>query len=213
MSKRNAPEPFTSLSLIPPEYQERGPARERLIATLQKILNEPGAQKAFDLLAEKGCHRGFLECWLTEPVQADSPIEDAEMRKTQLNTYKSFLRGLEKARKLIPEFYRLTGEPMAHLYEALQIAIRRVEPWAKLPRPRLLFTRRQYQQFRLLERIRHSTGRWRVRQAATLISALYTVNKIPGKHPTEESLAHLVKRFKTNSARHLKARLEASKTQ
>jgi hypothetical protein len=202
---KKSPEPFTSPSLIPPRYHVRDAARVRLVSTLRKILNEPGAQQAFNLLVEKGCDRAFLECWLTEPVEADSPSEDADARKAARHEVRALVGSLIKARKLAGSFHRQTGESTGYLVAAIDAAIAQASPWL-LPRPVLLFSRRQNQQFRLLEHLRRSTGRWRLSEAVALLSAVYTINKVPGEHPTEEALAYLAKRFRLNQAQHRRGR-------
>jgi hypothetical protein len=174
---------------------------------LRKILTEPGAQQGFDLLVEKGCNRGFLECWLTEPVEPDSPREDADARKAVRHEVKAFIGSLRKTRKLAARFRERTGESTAPLIAAIDAMMVRARPWVG-PRPILLFSRRQNQQFRLLEHIRRSTGRWRLAEAVTLLSAAYTINNVPGEHPTEESLAYLAKRFRLNQAQHRRGRLK-----
>jgi hypothetical protein len=175
-------------------------ARECSRSLLRNILQQPRAQEAFDGLLRRGCDRAFLECYLTEPVEPHSLTDNAESRKTDLNLAKSFLGSLQKTLKLANEFSRFSGEPFHELRHALAEARFRVTAWAKRPRPVALFTLRQHQQFRLLERIHHETGMRHYREAATLLGAVYAHSGIR-KHPDEESLKHLVKRFKENQAR------------
>lgn len=170
---------------------------------LKIILRKPLAREAFEKLVSKGCDRAFLECYLTEPVEPDDPVDDAESRKAELNLAKSLKHSLERTQKLMDQFKQFSGEPFTEMKSALAEAHQRVSPWADRPRPVLLFRRRQNQQFRLLERIHSTTGRWHFSEAASLLAAVYDVSKI-NKHPNEESLTYLVNRFKKNQARRRK---------
>ena len=170
----------------PPENRH-----QRLKDRLRIILRKPLAGEALEELVSKGCDRAFLECYLTEPVEPDGPVDDAESRKAELNLAKSLKRSLEKTQRLMEQFKQFFGEPFTDLKWALAEAHQRVRPWADRPRPVLLLTRRQNQQFRLLERIHSTTGRWHYREAANLLAAVYAVSKID-KHPNEESLKYVV---------------------
>lgn len=174
--------------------------QERFKLLLEAILRQPGAKDAFDKLVSERCDRAFLECYLTEPVEPVAPFDDAESRKTDWNLAKSFLGSLEKTQRLMDQFSRFSGEPFPRLRDALNEASKRVTPWARQPRPVALFTRRQYQQFRLLERIRRETSKPFYSEAATLLAAVYAVHNID-ECPHVESVTHLMKRFKGNQAR------------
>jgi hypothetical protein len=170
----------------PPENRH-----QRLKDLLKIILREPLAREAFEKLVGEGCDRAFLECYLIEPVEPDGPVDDAKSRKAELNLAKSLKLSLEKTQRLMGQFKQFSGEPFTDLKWALEEAHQRVRPWTDRPRPVLLLTRRQNQQFRLLERIHSTTGRPHFREAASLLAAVYAVSKID-KHPNEESLKYLL---------------------
>ena len=178
---------------------------------LKPILAEPGAQQAFDeLVVSARCDRAFLESYLTEPVESAKP--GAKARKSERNLAKQLVGTVKKMQRLLNEFREMSGEPAAKPYldDALSMALEQVRPWAERPRPVLLFTPRQNQQFRLLKHIRQRTRRWHFREAARLLCTVYTFHQVPEEqHPTEKSIAYLVDRFKKNQR---KSRLKAAKT-
>lgn len=181
----------------------------------QKIIADSKVQDALDLLVAKGCDLAFVKCYLTEPIVGTEAAEvkvladTADQRKTDLNSAKQFKKNLERTRKLASEFHKWTGEPMEHLDMELVNAIKQVQPWADNPRPRLLFTPRQNQQFRLIEHIRRQVRQWHFGEAATLLAAVYSVRGVPKREwPSRKSIEYLAKAFRRNREKRRKSRLK-----
>lgn len=174
---------------------------------LKRILQQPSVPEAFDELATM-CDRAWLQAYMTEPVQSAEASEDADSRKHELNLIRQLRGSLKKTQRVLEGFREMSGEPLGYLDDAVGVAIEQIRPWAERLRPVALFTPRQNQQFRLLNRIWQRTHRRQFGKTATLLGAIYTARGVPEEeHPTEKSLEYLAKRFEKNQQDWRKARL------
>jgi hypothetical protein len=218
---------FPADFLTDPRWQ--GPdEHDRLRAVWDGIVRKLSGDEKEDLarLIRALGRRLPLMCYLTEGVEPDEREENAESRKAVRRRLRTIDARLE-------ERWRLTGDRLAHSPRAPSRYLRKgrivesgddPEEVRSAPRRlkagdiekavrgkarslRLLFTRRQHQQFRLLKYLHDMTGRWHLRDSVMLLSAVYEYRDIPEEqYPTEDALHHLVQRFKANRRRWEKAR-------
>jgi len=183
---------------------------------LNRILEDPIAANALKTLEGKGCSLELLSTRLVEPPARNSRVYSAAARKARRKFYERLSADLDTSSN------QITGNQDAELalmevlgwkrlirFELwLRIAAERYQSLATLRPPTELFTRREYQEFRMLEIVREQTGRWYYKEVAALLNSWYAAHSLPLSKISEDLESHLRKlthRYRQNTEKRRRA--------